>query len=93
VRRHAGGRLKRPVLRTCVFCKSVREKAELARFAVRVSVLSTDVDKKLGGRGAYACRTRECIGGALARKGAFSRALKTNAALPDEAEIFSALRL
>lgn len=63
--------------RTCLYCRQARDKALLVRFVSSGGVLIADPEGREPGRGAYTCRARACIEGAIGRKGAFSRALKT----------------
>ena len=63
--------------RTCVACRTVRPKRELMR-VVRTPAgeIILDASGRAPGRGAYVCRTDECLDKAIA-KGALSRALTT----------------
>ncbi len=63
--------------RTCVACRTVRPKRELMR-VVRTPAgeIILDASGRAPGRGAYVCRTNECLDKAIA-KGALSRALTT----------------
>ena len=63
--------------RTCVACRTVRPKRELMR-VVRTPAgeIILDASGRAPGRGAYVCRTTECLDKAIA-KGALSRALTT----------------
>jgi uncharacterized protein len=60
-----------------VACRTVRSKRELARL-VRTpdGAVRFDPTGRLAGRGAYVCRTGDCLDNAI-RKGALSRALRT----------------
>ncbi|HBG45461.1 MAG TPA: DUF448 domain-containing protein [Deltaproteobacteria bacterium] len=63
--------------RTCLGCRSVREKASLVRLALGGSgFLEPDPSGRLGGRGAYICPQESCLNEAI-RKNALSRALKS----------------
>ncbi len=57
---------------------------ELLRFIIKEGALFHDAAKAGHGRGAYICPSRECLKEAYRKKGSFSRALKGQAALPDE---------
>jgi len=70
-------------VRTCLFCRQARDKGLLVRFVSHEGVLTVDLKGALPGRGAYTCRARDCVEGALKRKGAFSRALKTQLTMPE----------
>jgi hypothetical protein len=67
---------KRPI-RTCVACRSSDEKKELLRL-VRTAAGEVAIDPtgKKPGRGAYVCRSAECIAVAVKKK-RFERALRT----------------
>lgn len=64
-------------LRSCIGCRSVREKRALVR-VVRApdGRLVLDAGGKEPGRGAYVCPARECLDGALRRK-AWDRAFRS----------------
>lgn len=61
-------------LRTCAGCRRVRPKADLVRIA-RLSdgAAAVDLAGRLPGRGAYVCRTTECVASAEKR---LARALR-----------------
>ncbi|HOK53811.1 MAG TPA: YlxR family protein [Armatimonadota bacterium] len=67
---------KRPI-RTCIACRSSDDKKELLRI-VRSADGTIEIDPtgKKPGRGAYVCRSTECVAAAVKRKG-FERALRT----------------
>ena len=67
---------KRPV-RTCVACRSSDEKKEFLRL-VKTSSGEVEIDPtgKKPGRGAYICRSADCVAAAVKRK-SFERALRT----------------
>ena len=54
--------MKNVPMRTCVICRNVREKRDLLRI-VRVPEGGMQVDPtgKMNGRGAYICRSGECL--------------------------------
>ncbi|MBM3129056.1 MAG: YlxR family protein [Chloroflexi bacterium] len=62
--------------RTCIACRAVRGKKELAR-VVRTPEqrVVADPTGKHAGRGAYLCRTRECWETALSARGRLENAL------------------
>jgi len=66
--------------RSCVFCRTSREKRDLLR-VIRTpdGAVRFDPSGRQNGRGAYVCRDAACIEGATGR-GALARALE--AALP-----------
>lgn len=68
---------KKMPVRQCIACRTKREKTELLRIVKSPeSALSLDAAQKLPGRGAYLCRSAECLKKAQ-KTGALSRALKT----------------
>jgi predicted RNA-binding protein YlxR (DUF448 family) len=63
--------------RTCVACRTTRPKRDLVRIVRTPSGdVTFDESGRAAGRGAYVCRTAECLDNAIT-KGALSRALKT----------------
>ncbi len=68
--------------RKCVACQAVKPKKELARI-IRTpeGSIEFDVTGKKNGRGAYICRSKECLAKAKKNK-ALSKAFDT--AIPDE---------
>jgi hypothetical protein len=70
-------RQKRPPTRTCVVCRTARDKKDLLR-VVRTGEGEVGFDRtgRLAGRGAYVCASRECIAAGLG-KGKLAAALKT----------------
>ena len=63
--------------RSCIGCRTVRDKGELLRFVLSPDlVLVPDLQGKLPGRGAYTCISRTCLTAAATRK-QFSRVFKT----------------
>lgn len=61
--------------RTCVGCGAVRPQAALIRYRRTAGTLFPDLDRVAGGRGAYTCPDRACIGRAVERR-AFARVLR-----------------
>src|SRR5512137_1259321 len=62
--------------RSCLGCRSVKDKAELLRFVLAPDrTLVPDLLAKLPGRGAYTCLKAACLRQALVRK-QFQRAFK-----------------
>ena len=70
--------------RSCVACRSIREKRDLLRIVAMAGGVTIDPGGRAPGRGAYVCRTAECMDTAI-RKGALNRALRTP--LPAELRI------
>ena len=70
-----GGRPKAP-LRRCVGCGQMTPRLGLVRIAYNGSLVSVDLTNKKPGRGAYICRSEECLGKAEKNRG-IERSLKT----------------
>ena len=69
-------------LRMCIDCREMKEKYELIRLVKnKEGDISFDTTGKLPGRGAYVCKTRECLNKAVKNKG-FERSFKSP--LPEE---------
>ena len=71
----------------CVSCRTMRPTEELIRFVrdFETGEVMIDTDKKLFGRGAYICRSNECIRLAAKKKG-----LERHFKRPVSADIYSA---
>jgi predicted RNA-binding protein YlxR (DUF448 family) len=70
--------------RTCVACRRARAKHELVRIARRPDgSVVVDPSARESGRGAYVCRTAECIAGAPAQLPRALRARTTRAEMRD----------
>lgn len=68
--------------RMCIGCREMKEKKQLIRIVKnKEAQVAFDESGKLQGRGAYVCKSRECIEKARKNKG-FERAFKSP--LPDE---------
>ena len=66
--------MKKIPLRTCVGCKEVKPKKELIRVVkTPENEIKLDLTGKLNGRGAYICKSEECLKKAQ-KSGALSRA-------------------
>lgn len=61
-------------IRMCCVCRNRHEKSQLIRVVKYNSEVKLDHDKKLPGRGAYICKSKDCIEAAQKRR-AFERAL------------------
>ena len=74
--------------RTCVACRTVRPKRELARI-VRTpeDVVMVDETSKRSGRGAYLCRQRDCWEKALSQR-QLGRALKMTLSAETKADLW-----
>ena len=72
--------------RICVACRQMKPKSQLLRIVKRGGEVMPDTAQKLEGRGAYICKSEECIKAAKKRR-TLSRHFKT--AVDDE--IYDAL--
>lgn len=63
--------------RRCVSCRESKQQSEMLRVAKIDQEFMLDFNQKLGGRGAYVCKNKECLNCAV-KKRAFNRAFKTN---------------
>jgi predicted RNA-binding protein YlxR (DUF448 family) len=70
-------------VRRCVGCRRRATKPELIRLAAVDGRLVLDRAAKLPGRGAWVCRDRACLEGAIERR-AFARALRAPVAVTPE---------
>ncbi|MBI5031306.1 MAG: YlxR family protein [Chloroflexi bacterium] len=71
--------------RTCIACRTVRSKRELARIVRTVdSHVQADLTGKKSGRGAYLCRQRECWQAVLDHPSRLGQALKLETPLSNE---------
>ena len=75
-------------MRRCVGCVTSFPKNEIVRIAIRDGKPAIDEDGKLGGRGAYLCRSLECFDMAMKKK----RLMYAIGAQPLTAEEAGALR-
>ena len=62
--------------RMCVACRKMKQKSELIRVVKSDNSVTLDIYQKLGGRGAYICKSNECIDAAKKRR-ALSKHFKT----------------
>ena len=71
----------------CVACRTMRPTDELIRFVrdFETGEVMRDAHKKLFGRGAYICRSNECIRLAMKKKG-----LERHFKRPVSAQVYSA---
>ncbi len=63
--------------RRCVACRGIKSQDEMLRVARIGNEYVLDLTGKAHGRGAYVCKSRECIDLAI-KKRMFNRAFKTN---------------
>ena len=77
------GRNKHKPQRTCVACRAIKEKRELIR-VVRTPAgqIMLDPTGKANGRGAYLCRSSDCLAIGL-QKGRLARALKATLSMEE----------
>ena len=74
------GAVKKVPLRKCVGCQEMKPKKELLRvIRTEEGTVMTDPTGKMNGRGAYLCRSAECLQKAR-KSGALERSLKMKAA-------------
>ena len=65
-------------LRMCVVCRQMQDKRSLLRVVKdKEGNISVDATGKKNGRGAYICKSEDCINKMLKQK-SFNRAFKTN---------------
>ena len=65
-------------MRMCIACRTMKPKGELIKIVKNENNIELDQNQKKFGRGAYICKSAECIENAKKRK-AVSRHFKTNA--------------
>lgn len=53
--------MKHIPLRMCIACRSMKPQCELIRIVKNGGEPKLDINKKMFGRGAYLCRSAECI--------------------------------
>ena len=69
--------MKKKPQRSCVSCRTVRDKSDLLRVVVTPDGdVAYDPTGKLAGRGAYLCRNEECITAELKKAVKLSKGLK-----------------
>ena len=74
--------MKKIPMRQCVGCREMKPKKDLVRVVKSPEgVISLDLRGKAPGRGAYVCRSKECLRRAM-KSGALSRGFET--AIPPE---------
>ena len=61
---------KKPVLRRCVGCGEMKDKKDLIRVVrTQEGEILPDMTGKMNGRGAYICRSQQCLEIAVRKKG------------------------
>lgn len=78
--------------RTCLGCRSVRDKTELVRLVSRGGELEPDFKGGLPGRGSYICPNEDCLKEALKKRDSFSRALKQKVVLPEASRLWAKIQ-
>ncbi len=63
--------------RRCIVCRQPKQQAELLRLAKIGNQFVLDLNFKLGGRGAYICKNKQCLQQAIKKK-AVNKAFKSN---------------
>ena len=63
--------------RRCIACKQNKPQTEMLRVAKIDNNFVIDEKQKLGGRGAYVCKSKECLNFTI-KKRQLNRAFKTN---------------
>lgn len=64
-------------MRRCVSCRESFNQNELLRVCKQNDKLFIDINQKMGGRGAYICKNKQCLQNAIKKK-ALNRAFKSN---------------
>ena len=60
---------KKPILRRCIACSEQKDKSEMIRIVKpKDEELQIDLSGKKNGRGAYICKSEECLNKALKSK-------------------------
>ena len=63
--------------RTCVVCKTCRDKSDLIRIVLKEDgSVAFDPSGKMAGRGAYLCKDQACIEAELKKSGRLSKGLR-----------------
>lgn len=63
--------------RKCVACRNVLHQSNMLRVARVEDMFHIDYQQKLGGRGAYVCKNKQCIELTI-KKRLFNKSFKTN---------------
>ncbi len=72
--------------RMCAVCRYLKDKRELLRFVKKDGIVMFDISGKILGRGAYICKTEECI-----KKARKARALERSFSCKVEETIYDCL--
>ena len=67
--------MKKPPIRTCIVCRNAFDKRDLIRIVKSGDEISVDLTGKKNGRGAYICKSPECLEN-LKKKKALNRAFE-----------------
>jgi len=70
---------KKKPQRTCVVCKTTRDKKDLIRVVLQADgTIKYDPTGKASGRGSYLCKNEECIKQEIAKSGKLAKGLRHN---------------
>lgn len=72
--------------RMCAVCRDLKAKEELLRFVKKDGIVMLDISGKIPGRGAYICKTEECI-----KKARKARALERSFSCKVEDTVYEVL--
>jgi predicted RNA-binding protein YlxR (DUF448 family) len=81
-----GTRARHAPQRSCIACRSVRDKRDLIRLVCTGDTIEIDPGKKLNGRGAYLCPVYECWDLGL-KKNRLEHALRTKISEEDRRKL------
>lgn len=65
------------IIRTCIVCRTKRDKSELVRIVLKDGDISVDLTGKMPGRGCYVCNNSDCKD-KLKKVKALNKTFKTN---------------
>lgn len=74
--------MSKPInMRRCIVCRNVKHKSELLRVVKSTDEFSIDITGKQDGRGAYVCKSQDCVASLMKRRN-LDKVFKTK--LPDK---------
>ena len=74
--------MSKPInMRRCIVCRNVKHKSELLRVVKSANEFSIDITGKQDGRGAYVCKSPDCVASLMKRRN-LDKVFKTK--LPDK---------
>lgn len=74
--------MSKPInMRRCIVCRNVKHKSELLRVVKSEDKFSLDLTGKQDGRGAYVCKSSDCVAALMKRRN-LDKVFKTK--LPDK---------